>query len=365
MQPYAIYVIYDGVDNPVFESQVLKPILDTLTQNSEQLACLISFEKTASRTKKIEHLRTLHERLRIIILKKYPFLSTWSLFLASKSLRKLLKSYTQYKLQARGPFAGYICLKAVSWHQCTTLTVQARGLVAAEYEYTHQLHKLYGPSTWLHRLRLLLFKRLEKKVYSLAPHIPCTVEAVSTALRDYLITTFGLDPKRCSLAQDDIPALIHEDQRIAWRYTTREHLQIPLQAHVYCYNGSAKPWQCPRETIIFFKERYCENTNNFLLILTQDINVFEKLLADLTIPKTAYRILHIAHHEIYRYLAACDTGIIFREPHLMNWISRPTKALEYQAAGLTIIHNETIAHLKKIQSSNKGGFRAQKHTLLS
>jgi hypothetical protein len=48
---------------------------------------------------------------------------------------------------------------------------------------------------------------------------------------------------------------------------------------------------------------------------------------------------------IYHYLAAADIGIIFRKPHIINWISRPTKILEYQAVGLKIIHNNTVAML--------------------
>jgi hypothetical protein len=62
-------------------------------------------------------------------------------------------------------------------------------------------------------------------------------------------------------------------------------------------------------------------------------------------------VRNVPHGMIYRYLAACDIGLIFREPHLINWTSRPTKVLEYQAAGLEIVHNNTIDFLQTKQTN--------------
>ena len=63
------------------------------------------------------------------------------------------------------------------------------------------------------------------------------------------------------------------------------------------------------------------------------------------INKQNYIIKTVAYSEIYKYLSAADYGIIFREINVLNWISRPTKALEYEAVGLKIIHNNTVKWL--------------------
>ena len=61
----------------------------------------------------------------------------------------------------------------------------------------------------------------------------------------------------------------------------------------------------------------------------------------------SYHITTISHADIYRYLAAADAGIVLRESHPINWVSRPTKILEYQAAGLAIVHNNTIGYITR------------------
>ena len=73
---------------------------------------------------------------------------------------------------------------------------------------------------------------------------------------------------------------------------------------------------------------------------------FEKLLQQ-SLPQHHYKIISVDYTNIFRYLAACDAGIIFREDHILNWISRPTKVLEYYAVGLPIIHNAAIGLLVK------------------
>ena len=87
---------------------------------------------------------------------------------------------------------------------------------------------------------------------------------------------------------------------------------------------------------------------SFLLILSQDKETFKVLLKDVS--QNNYKIISVPHVEVKKYLAACNYGLLFREKHIVNWVSRPTKALEYQAAKLEIIHNKTVNYISDIQS---------------
>ncbi len=58
-----------------------------------------------------------------------------------------------------------------------------------------------------------------------------------------------------------------------------------------------------------------------------------------------YQILNIQHSEIYKYLSACDTGLIFRKKDVVSWVSRPVKAMEYKSVGMNIVHNNTVKWL--------------------
>ena len=338
------FVLYDSITNSIFEGQILGLLKKKTYHNPNNKIILISFEnKTISSTlqKQIQD-----HSIDLIIVKRPTFLGLWSLIPAYKALHIILKKYNNFSIIARGPHAGWLSLQATKNTNCEHITIQARGLLAEEYAYVHQHKK--APLSWLHTLRKKHFSTLEKYVYGYHEQaIPLTFEAVSETLKHYIITYFGTEPEKVSIAYADIPEPIEINVLRRWRTVIRTRLGIAENAHVYCYNGSAKPWQCPEEIITFFKQEQEKNNKSFLLILSQDKRRFERLLQKAKIDPSRFYVVSIAHHEVFNYLAACDTGLLFREKNIINWVSRPTKALEYQAAGLNIIHNNTIGFLQQ------------------
>ena len=117
-----------------------------------------------------------------------------------------------------------------------------------------------------------------------------------------------------------------------------------------------RPWQCAKESVRYFKTLRDagllrasgdkKNNEAFLLILSQDKTEFEKEIEKQQIPKKNYCVISVTPNDVYRYLSACDYGLLFRDKDIINFVSRPTKMLEYQSVGLEIIHNNTIEKLK-------------------
>ncbi len=336
-----IVVVYDGIHHSIFAGQVLQPLLDILKQHPSQQIIIVSFEKQKLTHMQIDTYIPPHKNIRVIITHKIPFFGGVSLWYAARQLKRILKKYTCYTLRARSALAGWICLEALNKDSCAHLTIQARGLLAEEYRYAHHTN-----FSWWHSFRSHQYKAIERTVYG-SQHTMITIEAVSPALKKYLVETFNARAHHITIAQRDIPSIIPAQQCTQWKQHIRAQLHIPHSAHVYCYNGSAKPWQCPEKSLEFFIEKYRNNNASYLLILTGDVSVFEKLLEQTTLPTSSYTVVCVQHDKIYQYLAACDTGLIFRENHIVNWVSRPTKILEYRAVGLEIIHNNTIAYLNK------------------
>jgi len=336
----SIFVIYDGIHNSVFVSQVLSFIESTL-KTTHTRGLLVTFEKDSISTETLSLLIPKDFPLDVLVCKKIPFIGKPSLWYATWQLKKILHNYNNYSLFARGPLAGFICINAKNKH-CHYLTIQARGLLAEEYGYTYQYER-HLIKRLLHNIRKQQFLALEKEVYS---YKACIIEAVSPALKEYLINTFKSKPQHISIAEADIPKPIDLQDKKIWRAAIRKELNITDDVYVYCYNGSLKPWQCPTETLEFFKTILKNNTNVFLLMLTQDLTEAQKLLIDYHVPIKNYALCSVKHTDIYRYLAACDAGIVLRKPHIINWVSRPTKILEYQALNLPIIHNNTVEYLK-------------------
>ena len=336
-----LIVLYDSIFNSVFQGQVVVPLIKQLNESPETSAYIVSFEYKKITPQQISSLIS-DPRINLIVRKKIPFMGTPSLWLAARQLKNMFKQIKPASITARGPLAGWIVAHAARSN--IPIIVQARGLAAQEYLYAHT------PTSWWHRLRSRQYEQIERYVYgtyAAQPHV--TVHTVSKALKDYVIKTWHTPEHKITVGTHDIPEKISIDLGHTWRTTMRRKIGISKEAYVYVYNGSAHPWQCPEQTIHFFVKTYQKNTNSFLLILTQSVEQFHALLHKTDIPVYAYHVTCVPHAEIYHYLAAADAGLLFREKHCINWVSRPTKALEYQAVGLKIIHNDTIEMLTAVR----------------
>jgi len=346
---YYVFVLYDSITNSIFESQVLQPLIKRSKAYPKTKILLISFEKNQPSKKQLAAI-SLYKQIEIIILKRRPFLGMLSLKPATKTLHNIFKKLPAYVVCARGPHAGWISVQASKDIDCKQITIQARGLLAEEYAYVH--HNKKSPFTWLHHMRKKQFQKLEQLTYGHHHQkISVLFQAVSPALKEYMIQNYSTNSDRITIARDDLPEPIPKAQLLAYYTATRTKLGIGPSTRVFCYNGSAKPWQCPEKIVQFFVEQQKKENKSFLLILSQDKKQFEKLLKKYRVDPSHFYVCTIPHHEIYHYLAACDRGLLFREKNIINWVSRPTKALEYKVAGLEIIHNNTVQWLQQ-QASN-------------
>ena len=333
-----IFVLYDSITNSVFEGQVKKLLQKKAAENPYRPVHLVTFEpRTFAIQKDIKSMR-------ITYLKRMPFIGWPTLLYATKQLTSFLRLFPEYSIIARGPIAGVITQRSVRNTACTQLIIQARGLLAQEYEYMHTREKSSTIAQFVHRFRAAQLSKVETQAYRKQASINKTIEAVSPALKERLTNVYNTDSSTITVATDDIPLPIDSTQKSTWRSVIRKKLLISEDWTVYCYNGSAKPWQKPGDTIAFFKDTLKKKPHSFLLILTTDVSVFEILIGD-SIAPNHYTIISVNHDEVYQYLCASDYGLLFRDDHVINWISRPTKALEYRAAGLEIIHNNTVSFL--------------------
>ncbi len=361
-----VFVVYDSIKNSAFAGQVLQPILKRINQNSKQRVYLISFEKEKLTQEEISQYIPDNNNLIFILLKRTPFFAKFGLYYSVIQLKKLFKNFTQeYSVICRGALAGWVGIKSIDSDLCISFTVQARGLLPEEYEYSKRETKnLFSSPVILsearsaksngflnyflknifHRYIVKELTKIEKEVYK-SNIKNFKIESVSQALKDHIIKKYEVNQENIILATYDIPEAISNNQLCEWKKDIRQKLNISPNTHVYCYNGSIKAWQSIELVINFFKQELYNNKNIFLLVLTQDQTEFENLLITNQINKDYYKVLYVEHSEIYKYLAACDTGLIFRENNIISWVSRPIKAMEYKSAGLKIVHNNTVKWL--------------------
>jgi hypothetical protein len=343
-----VFVVYDSILNSVFDGQILKPLLKKLHNNECDFVYLVSFEKDIKFTHKFNEINNLHPNLKLIIFKRNLFISSRFLFFESRKLKKLLKTMRSYDIIARGSLAGVVAQKALVDGCCEQIVVQARGLLAGEYKYYHRNARfILKPVYWW---RTRQYFNVELQSYCRNQKFKnYFIEAVSGALRDFLVRTYQADAQRIFLAQWDVPQSFLPAQVAAWRKGTRETLGISEKAVVYCFAGAVKAWQCPDLVISFFEKKYKENKSSFFLVLTFDVKEFSLKLSQV-LPSSSYHVLCSAHEKIYEYLSASDYGVVFREDTVVSWVARPVKAMEYQAVGLKIIHNQTVDWLNSLDA---------------
>lgn len=346
---HKIFLLYDGMSNSVFHGQVLVPLIKQLSQNPDLKITLVSFERNpkVSGSREYDLIdKNVVERVKIICLKKIPFFGELSLWPAVSLFRKLYKKLYDTigvdECVARGPFAGWIARKSIgSKRMPGRFVIQARGLAAEEFRYTHEATKNFSI---FYKLRLGLIRQIEFESYSnVGFSTSVLIEAVSDALKEYLEKKFYVDPKKIVVSRADIPGHISSERVLRWRKEVREEFAIDRAAYVYCYAGSAHAWQGVDDMLNYFARQYEKNKRSVLLVLSQDEKVFREKLKMLK--RGCYRIKSVSHASVARYLSAGDAGLLFRDSDPVNWVSRPTKMLEYQSVGLKIVHNATVASL--------------------
>lgn len=352
MKKNLVVVIYDSVLNSVFDGQVLAPLVKKLHNGRYNHAYIVSFESQHISTKKLAQISNAHPQLRVIVVHRWKFVAPWLLYGQIRRLKKILTHVqTPYEILARGALAGFLAAKALEKTSHTSLTIQARGLLAKEYRYEHA--HVSGYDALFHRWRAQQYEHIERAVYSNMQNLTnYTIESVSAALEEYLINTFAAKPGNFTRAKDDIPTITNSEKISEWRTTTRAELGLDTTKTVYCFSGAVKSWQDPHLVIDYFVKRYQENLKNFLLVLTPQAEEFKKQLQQ-KLPQSAYFVAAVAHEQVYQYLAAADIGLIFREPGVVSWVSRPVKAMEYEAMGLKIVHNNTVDWLLQRYGINR------------
>lgn len=344
---HVVCVIYDGIENSVFQSQVLRPLLAELDANEHLEITLVSFER--SNLKTVPHV--WHDRLKVYTPHRLPFFGRPSLMYGMWSCRKHLWGRPVDCVIARGPLAGYVVKKLFDWGLlfAKRYIVQARGLCAQEFRYARDSAKRTWWQKIVHTIIYTSLESVEAAVYAGRSRV-CrvfSIEAVSPALKDYLVEHFAARADSVFIAQDDLVAELDVVLREKYKAEVRFELGIDPDAQVYCYSGSYKLWQGINQSLDHFELICMSDPGAVLLILSKDVQDFSSALSERCFDRARYRILAVKSDDVMKYLCAADSGFLFRDADVINWVARPTKMLEYQAAGLTIVHNQTVAFLSQ------------------
>lgn len=350
-----LVLVYDGIANSVFENLVLLPAEKKIEAGLFSHVDIVLFETNyAQAMERAVKLQVHHRAVSFHIIRRLPVVGTMSVSLLAPVLARWLLDNWYDEILVRGPLAAYVLRAALVWFVLilkpgwrVPISLQIRGLAAEEVRLSHHTG---GSGNFLKKILFWIkFKTLqmiEGAVFraNFWP-VPVKMYAVSAALQDYIVQNFGGDLALLRLETSDlidpvVPVVVME-----WRTEVRQFLKIPHEAVVYGYSGSCKRWQCAQETVEYMVARMQENPLAYGLILTTDVLAFEKVVESISCDRSRLLLKLVQSKDVLRWTAAFDYGILLRYQDIVNWVSRPTKALEYQAVGVHIIHNNTVKWL--------------------
>ena len=350
-----LVLVYDGIANSIFENLVVLPAEKKIEAGLFSHVDIVLFETNyAQAVERVLKLQASQRAISFHVIRRLPVAGTLSVSVLAPVLARWLLDNWYDEILARGPLAAYVLRAAIVWFVLqlkpgwrVPISLQVRGLAAEEVRLSYQSG---GQANFLKKILFWIqfrtLKIIEAAVFcsSFWP-VPVKMYAVSAALQDYVIQHWGGDAELMYLESADLiepvaPALVME-----WRNELRGFLKIPQDAVVYGYSGSCKRWQCAEETVEYIVARMQENPLAYGVILTTDVLAFEKIIEAFSFDRSRLLLKFVQPKDVLRWTAVFDYGILLRYQDIVNWVSRPTKALEYQAVGIHIIHNSTVKWL--------------------
>lgn len=348
-----LYISYDGMTDPLGESQVI-PYLKELSKKNVEISILSAEKESAYKLRK-DYIQNLLRQYNIdwhpiSYTKKPPVVST------VLDIRKLIK--TSKKLHRQKHFDIVHCRSYISAFAGLRLKknygvrflFDMRGFYADERVDGN----LWPQSNPVFKMVYRFFKKAEKKFFSGADHtISLTFAGKSIIQNNFEFKNIDIDVIPCCADTELFDyRRINSDQII----NQKSELNIKPDEFVLSYLGSVGTWYMPDEMIKFFKVLSKYKPNSRFLIITRDepqilYNIANK--HDVDISKVI--VMPANRENLPLLLSISNASIFFIKPVFSKKASSPTKLAELLGMGIPVICNSDVGDLDKFIPENNLG----------
>lgn len=348
----ALYLSYDGMCDPLGQSQVL-PYLLELAKHEHRIT-LISFEKPE---------RDLEERAAVERAcaeagiewyslryhKRPPVLSSMlDLKRMSRLATRLHRRQPFDLVHSRSYLPALVGLK-MKRRFGVPFIFDMRGFWADE-RVDGGIWKLSNPAF---RVIHAFFKRREADFLAEADHVVSLTEEGRRILLERQGHTDGppISVIPCCVDFDAFPAITLERRAAA-----RRQLEIPQDAPVAAYLGSWGSWYMTGEMLDFFKAQLGRNRKSRFLIVSREPR--DQIFAEAArhgIPGDRLIVRPASRAEVPQLLAAANYGLFFIMPVFSKKASSPTKMGEFLALELPMVTNDGVGDVEPILAETGAG----------
>jgi glycosyltransferase involved in cell wall biosynthesis len=347
-----LYLCYFGLREPLVQTQVL-PYLRQLRRSGIDVG-LLTFEPNRRASWSRSEARDWCDRLQADGIRwfslpyhKRPSLpaTTYDIAAGGWMAARLVRRHGYDVVHARAHVAAAIGAVARRLTGCR-LIFDIRGFNPEEY---------VDAGVWPENgLNYRLAKRVERRLLAAADGFVVLTEKA----RDILFPGCS-DTDSRGRPVEVIPCCVDLARFEAAAALPREQIRRELGVagrRVLVYLGALGGFYLTEEMAEFLAAAHRQDASTFSMILTQsNPQLIVESLKRLGVPKDAYLVRRVPHHEVPEYLRAADIGLSFIKPSYSKLASSPTKIAEYLASGLPIICNAGTGDLDVLIEGDRVG----------
>jgi hypothetical protein len=336
------YITFNDPPSGVYKSQVVD-VLYHLNHYKEDIILIsfISFRNFLNHRKKIKNWYS-----QSFVIPMVPGVKNWKWNYALFFL--IVKLFNIKSVIARGVFANHLAIKLREKKHISKVVFDSRGAYAAEWREFD-----FGVSeNFINEVLKLEQKAVLASDFRIS---------VSNALIKYWEKEFQYEGKRhedyeiipCTLSSQFLNINFNDTQ-------IRKELNIPEQAIVIVYSGSTSGWQSIDSWIDHLEKLTENNSNIYVLFLTNK----NKRVEDLCRKSTQIKQVFVSPEMVPKYLSIADYGLLIRDENTTNKVSSPVKFAEYLSCGLDVIISKGIGDYTFFIEINNCGMVLQSYSNL-
>lgn len=335
-----LYISYDGLLEPVGQSQVL-PYLERLSGQGVEFT-LLTFEKpqdmkTGSITFERTRERIAAAGIRWVSLRYHrwpaPIAKPFDLLVGMARAMTLVVKHRVGVIHCRSYVAALI-----GWALQRLLGVRflfdMRGFWADE----RVEGGLWPPGGFLYRIT----KRMERRFLTDADEIVTLTERARLSVECWP----GVQVRRVSA----IPTCV-DLEKFSPPTGPRADDNFP----VWIYAGSVGTWYLLEEMLRFVEQAISRFPHTHFLLLTRNREEVTLELKRARLPPRAVTVAFVSPAEVPAWLARSHAGLAFYKPGLARQATCPTKIGEYLAMGLPVVVNDAVGDMNEVVGKNRVG----------
>ena len=339
---HIVYLSYDGISDPLGQSQIL-PYIFGISKVNEYKLTIISFEKPHNLNKLKSNIskNLIASNIDWIYLKYTktpPIISTLiDLYKLNTALIKLIKNNSIDLIHARSYITSIIALRFKKTNKIPFI-FDMRGLYADE----RIDGKIWNKNHFIFKYVYKYFKIKEHQFLQLSNHTISLTKSGKKEIQSWELP--NLSPITIIPCCTDETLFKKENIK-----DIRNELNIKESDFIISYIGSIGTWYMIDEMLDFFKILLQKKPNSKFLFITKENpdKIFEKSFKK-NISKNSILIEASSREMMPSYIGLSDFSIFFILPFYSKKASSPTKMGEIMNLGIPIICNSGVGDVDEV-----------------